>query len=101
MIYSDEDQIDDMGQRHTPYFKTDWNEDLMLGHNLFGHLGVYRRTLLERIGGFREGYQGSQDYDLTLRSARATTPDHIHHIPSVLYHWRRNYSIELLIRGAA
>lgn len=39
IIYSDEDQIDGSGRRHSPYFKTDWNPDLMLGHNLVSHLG--------------------------------------------------------------
>jgi GT2 family glycosyltransferase len=91
IIYSDEDQIDRKGRRSLPYFKTDWNIDLLLGHNMISHLGVYRRTLLEHVGGFREGFEGSQDYDLALRCADATIPDRIHHIPSVLYHWRRDY----------
>lgn len=91
LLYSDEDEIDAAGQRHTPYFKTDWNPDLLYGHNMVSHLGVYRKSLLDSIGGFREGFEGSQDYDLALRSAHATTPDRIHHIPEILYHWRRNY----------
>jgi O-antigen biosynthesis protein len=91
IIYSDEDQIDGTGRRFQPYFKTDWNIDLLLGHNMISHLGVYRRTLLERVGGFREGFEGSQDYDLALRCADATTPARICHIPSVLYHWRQDH----------
>lgn len=91
IIYSDEDNIDEEGLRSNPYFKTDWNIDLFLGHNMISHLGVYRRTLLERVGGFREGFEGSQDYDLALRCADETSPAHIHHIPAVLYHWRRNH----------
>jgi GT2 family glycosyltransferase len=91
IIYSDEDQIDKNGRRSHPYFKTDWNIDLFLGHNMISHLGVYRRTLIERVGGFREGFEGSQDYDLALRCADATNPRRICHIPSVLYHWRRDY----------
>jgi GT2 family glycosyltransferase len=91
IIYSDEDQIDEDGLRYSPYFKTDWNIDLLLGHNMISHLGVYRRTLLERVGGFREGFEGSQDYDLALRCADETSPALIYHIPAVLYHWRRNY----------
>lgn len=93
MIYSDEDQIDQTGRRMTPYFKTDWNPTLVLAHNMISHLGVYRRTLLERAGGFREGFEGSQDYDVSLRCADATTPDRIHHIPAILYHWRRKYGV--------
>ena len=50
------------------------------------HLGVYRRSLVERLGGMREGFEGSQDYDFVLRLVERT--DRIHHIPKVLYHWR-------------
>lgn len=89
IIYSDEDQIDRFGRRRTPYFKTDWNKELFLGHNLISHLGVYRRSLLERVGGFRLGFEGSQDYDLALRCVAVSSADRIHHIPTVLYHWRR------------
>ena len=74
VVYSDSDHIDDSGRRWEPYFKTDWNPDLMLGHNMVSHLGVYRRALLERIGRLRVGFEGSQDYDLMLRAAEATTP---------------------------
>jgi O-antigen biosynthesis protein len=91
IIFSDEDKIDAKGRRSEPYFKTDWNIDLLLGHNMISHLGVYRRSLLQRVGGFREGFEGSQDHDLALRCADATVPARICHIPSVLYHWRRNY----------
>ncbi|TAL76846.1 MAG: glycosyltransferase [Beijerinckiaceae bacterium] len=89
LIYSDEDHIDDEGRRHTPYFKTDWNPELFLGHNLISHLGVYRRSIIETVGRFRKGFEGSQDYDLALRVVSVTTPEKIRHIPSVLYHWRR------------
>jgi glycosyltransferase involved in cell wall biosynthesis len=88
LIYSDEDRIDADGRRFSPYFKSDWNPDLMLSQNMFCHLGVYRRSLIEKIGGFRCGYEGSQDYDLVLRAQNHTTPDRIRHIPHILYHWR-------------
>ena len=89
IIYSDEDHIDDDGRRSHPYFKPDWNADLMLGQNLISHLGVYRRSLIERIGGFRTGLEGSQDYDLALRMVAETRSERIVHIPKVLYHWRQ------------
>ena len=90
LIYSDEDHIDQHGRRNNAYFKSDFNLDLLLGHNLISHLGVYRRSLLEEVGGFRLGFEGSQDYDLALRVVDATVPARIHHIPAVLYHWRSN-----------
>jgi GT2 family glycosyltransferase len=89
ILYSDEDKIDERGQRFDPHFKPAWSLDLMLGHNVVSHLGVYRRSLLERIGGFREGFEGSQDYDLALRAAGATSAGRIRHIPAILYHWRQ------------
>jgi O-antigen biosynthesis protein len=100
ILYSDEDHIDDRGRRSTPYFKPDWNPDLMLGQNLINHLGVYRRTLVERLGGFRIGMEGSQDYDLALRSLMETTPDRIIHIPRVLYHWRQSTGARSFSRSA-
>jgi O-antigen biosynthesis protein len=88
LIYSDEDKIDNHGARSNPFFKTDWNPQLFLGQNYINHLGVYRTSLLREIGGFREGYEGSQDYDLALRCVEKLRPDQVRHIPRILYHWR-------------
>jgi glycosyltransferase involved in cell wall biosynthesis len=88
LIYSDEDKIDESGARCLPFFKPDWNPELLLGQNYISHLGVYRRALLREIGGFREGYEGSQDHDLALRCVEKLAPTQIRHIPRVLYHWR-------------
>ncbi len=88
LIYSDEDHIDQNGVRCEPYFKSDFNPDLLLGHNFISHLSVYRRVVLESVGGFRLGYEGSQDYDLSLRVVDAIDPKRILHIPHILYHWR-------------
>ena len=88
LIYSDEDKIDERGRRSQPYFKTEWNAELMLGQNMVNHLAVYRRSLVEDLGGVREGFEGAQDHDLALRAVESIGPTHIHHIPWVLYHWR-------------
>ena len=92
LIYTDEDQVDDSGRRFQPHFKTDWDPDLALGQNMVSHLGIYRRALLERLGGLRNGFDGSQDHELVLRFAEATTAARIRHIPSILYHWRQTGS---------
>lgn len=86
MIYSDEDKIGPDGQRRDPFFKPDWSPTTFLSYMYTCHFGVYRRSLVERIGGFRPGYDGSQDYDLVLRLTEQT--DRIRHIPRLLYHWR-------------
>jgi len=88
VVYSDEDKIDTDGKRFDPYFKTDYNPDLLLSHNYLAHLIVYRRELIERVGAFRSGFEGSQDYDLALRCLDATLAERVRHIPFILYHWR-------------
>lgn len=87
-IYTDEDKIDEGGYRSDPYFKPDWNPDLLNGQNYTCHLSVFRTRRLRDIGGFREGLEGSQDWDLTLRATRDLAASNVHHIPRVLYHWR-------------
>ena len=88
ILYSDEDKIDEQGNRKDPHFKPDWNPDLFFSQNYVSHLGVYRRELLQRAGGFRIGVEGSQDQDLLLRCLPHVHPAGIVHISKVLYHWR-------------
>ncbi|MFQ1647476.1 glycosyltransferase family 2 protein [Aeromonas veronii] len=88
IFYSDEDKLNAKGERFEPHFKSDWNPDLFFSQNYVSHLGVYRRSLLQQIGGFRLGVEGSQDQDLLLRCLPHVTATQIVHIPRVLYHWR-------------
>jgi len=87
-IYSDEDKINDKGIRSTPHFKPDWSPDLFLSCNYLCHFSVIERSLVDEAGGFREEFDGSQDYDLFLRILERIEPDEIAHIPKILYHWR-------------
>jgi GT2 family glycosyltransferase len=86
LIYSDEDKCTPEGNRYDPFFKPDWSPDLMRTSNYLCHFTVVRTALVRDVGGFRRGYEGSQDYDLFLRVIERT--ERIHHIPKVLYHWR-------------
>ena len=88
IIYSDEDKLNAQGERFDPHFKCDWNPDLFFSQNYVSHLGVYKTELLNKIGGFRLGLEGSQDQDLFLRCLPHVKPQHIGHIPKILYHWR-------------
>jgi len=89
VIYSDEDKWDDIvGYFDEPFFKPDWSPENLKGQMYIGHLGIYRRSLVEEVGGFRLGLEGSQDWDLALRvTEKAQT---ICHISKVLYHWRKH-----------
>lgn len=86
-LYSDEDKLDLKGNRCDPFFKPDWSPDLLLSHNYTCHFSVYKRKIINELGGLREGFDGSQDYDLVLRFTEKT--DKVHHIPKILYHWRK------------
>jgi GT2 family glycosyltransferase len=88
LIYSDEDYLDEKGRRQNPHFKPDWNQELFYSQNYINHLGVYRTSLVRKLAECRQGFEGSQDYDLALRVIASTSPDRIRHIPHVLYHWR-------------
>jgi Glycosyl transferase family 2. len=86
MIYSDEDKIYQDQELINPFFKPEWSPDSFLSRMYTCHLGTYRRSLINEIGGFRPGFEGAQDYDLVLRFTEKT--DKIFHIPKILYHWR-------------
>ncbi|WP_175027620.1 glycosyltransferase family 2 protein [Burkholderia seminalis] len=88
LLYSDEDCIDIDGVRHSPRFKSDWDEDLMLSSDLFSGLGVYRTEVFTLSGGRDHRHGAASRYDMTLRCLPHTTQDRILHIPRVLYHKR-------------
>lgn len=85
-IYSDEDKLDYNGKRLEPNFKPDYSPDTFMAVNYICHLTTIRKTLVDKVGGFRSEYDGSQDYDLFLRITELT--NNIYHIDKVLYHWR-------------
>lgn len=88
VIYTDEDKIDEYGNRRDPFFKPDWNYEYFLGANYICHFLVYRKSLVDSVGGFRKGFEGAQDWDLALRIIEKIPHNTIRHIPFVLYHWR-------------
>ena len=88
ILFSDEDKINSLGRRLDPYFKGSFDRFLMFGHNMVSHLGIYHRDIVKGVRGFRQGLEGSQDYDLFFRCYEQVSPDEVVHIPHVLYHWR-------------
>ena len=85
-FYSDEDKLDRTGERVEPNFKPDWSPETLRSRNYICHLLTLSRSLFKELGGFRTGFDGSQDYDLVLRASEQARQ--IVHIPRVLYHWR-------------
>ena len=87
-LYSDEDKIDENGNRYDAYFKPDIAPDTLRCQNYICHFSVFKKELMEKLGGFRENYDGAQDYDIFLRMLEITDPKNISHVPKILYHWR-------------
>lgn len=87
IIYTDEDKVSGDELVHTqPHFKPDFNPDLLRANNYICHLLIVKRELVQKVGGFREGFDGAQDHDFILRCTECASK--ISHIPRILYHWR-------------
>ncbi len=89
MLYSDEDKIDQAGYFLEPNLKPDWNYRYVLGCNYVCHLLFVHAATLTRVGPLRGEYDGAQDHDLILRLCEDVPAEQIHHVPEVLYHWRK------------
>ncbi len=87
-IYSDEDKIDQNGNRSDAYFKPEFAPDTLRCQNYICHFSVFKKELMEKLGGFRAEFDGAQDYDIFLRMSEIVKPENIQHIPRILYHWR-------------
>lgn len=88
LLYTDEDKIDESGRRYDPQLKGAWNPEMAITHNYVHHLTVIRRSVIERAGGLRVGYEGAQDIDVILRCVELVSKENILHVPFVCYHWR-------------
>ncbi|MCW2542855.1 MAG: methyltransferase domain protein, partial [Frankiales bacterium] len=87
LVYSDEDKMDVEGRLISPFFKPDWSPEHLTSRNYMSHLTVARRSLVEKVGGLRSGFDGSQDHDLVLRLTELT--DQVAHVAEPLYTWRQ------------
>ncbi len=88
MVYTDQDRISADGAVSDRSFKSAFSPDLLRSTNCIVHLCCYRRDLLETVGGVRQGFDGSQDYDVLLRVADALPIDRVGHVARSRYHWR-------------
>lgn len=87
MIYSDEDKMDMEGNYCEPHFKSDFAIDSFYGGNFICHFTVIKKSLFNKIGKFNQEFVGAQDFDLFLRATEKANK--VHHIPEILYHWRK------------
>jgi O-antigen biosynthesis protein len=85
-LYSDEDKLNERGEFYDEFRKPEWSPERLRGQMYTGHLSVMRAALVREVGGFRKGFDGSQDHDLALRVTERAR--RVVHVPEVLYHWR-------------
>lgn len=86
-IYTDEDKVTaSLDEHFQPHLKPDFNLDLLRSNNYICHFFVVRRSVVEKIGGFRREFDGAQDYDFIFRCVEASRK--VVHVPEILYHWR-------------
>ena len=90
LLYSDEDKIDRSGALSEPHFKPDFNYRFLLDVNYICHLVLADSELIRQAGALSRRLDGAQDHDLLLRMVEILTPEQIHHVPEVLYHWRKS-----------
>jgi len=84
------------------FFKPAFDPVLLTGVNYLNHLSLFQRERVVALGGLREGFDGSQDYDLTLRYTSGLTPVQCLHLPYPAYIWRRDgrsYSVKHIDRA--
>jgi GT2 family glycosyltransferase len=86
LVYSDEDKLLTDGRRGMPFFKPDWSPELLTTNNYMCHFTMIRATVLHDVGGFRMGFDGSQDHELFLRVTDGGRK--VGHVPDILYTWR-------------
>lgn len=88
-IYTDEDKMKTIDEpRFDPHFKPDFSPDYITGNNYICHFSVFKKEVMDKLGGFRDEYNGAQDLDIILRMSEMVEPKDIYHIPKILYHWR-------------
>jgi hypothetical protein len=89
-LYTDEAHVLADGRESAHFLKPDWSPERFRSSMYTCHLSVLRRSLVDEIGGFRAGFDGSQDHDLMLRATEliAERGRRVLHLPVLTYHWR-------------
>lgn len=86
-VYTDEDKVTtELDEHFQPHLKPDFNLDLLRSNNYICHFFVVRRSIVQKVGGFCQEFDGAQDHDFIFRCIE--TAEKVGHIPEILYHWR-------------
>lgn len=88
VVYTDEDKVTtDLSEHFQPHLKPDFNLDLLRSNNYICHFFVARKSIVDKVGGFRQEFDGAQDHDFIFRCVEEAS-GRVGHVPEILYHWR-------------
>lgn len=86
LLYCDEDKLMPDGTLAQPYFKPDFDLELLRNNNYVCHMLTIRKSLLDQLPSNTKEFDGAQDHNMTLQVVEKAR--RVHHVPAVLYHWR-------------
>ncbi len=87
VLYSDEDQVEVDDTHFSPFFKTDFNlEMLRAAPFTVGGLLLLKQGFFAELGGFDADMEGVEYFDLTLRAWERIGHAGFGHLADVLYH---------------
>ncbi|GAB2021310.1 hypothetical protein RyT2_03840 [Pseudolactococcus yaeyamensis] len=100
-LYSDEDKIDELGNRHfDAYLKPDFNFDFLRCMNIITHFVLFKKELWLEFDGEDAKYNGAQDWEFVMRLTNDLSPKEIYHIDKVIYSWRVHSGSTAMETGA-
>lgn len=92
LIYTDEDEVTQSGERLAPRFKPDWSPEHLLSTDYVGRFAVCRCREVHSAGGIRAEDCFGSGLDLLIRMREVIPPESVRHIPAILYH--RHFSTQ-------
>lgn len=84
LFYGDEDVVTESGDRDHGFYKPSYSPERLRVQDYIGEAAVYRRELVNHIGGLDPTFGQWARYDLTLRVAEHA--ETVVHIPAILTH---------------
>ncbi len=86
LLYCDEDHLQD-GHYIVPFFKPDWDPDLLCSENYVTHMLTVRKSIVDALPELPDRrFDGSQDHNMTFLVGEQAR--NVYHARRVLYHWR-------------
>ena len=86
VLYSDEDRIDVRGRRYDPWFKPEWDPDLILGQDYLGPLTALRTSSVRDWAALDHAEPTCLAWGMKLQAASAAGPRGIVHLREILCH---------------